>query len=252
MDRLQNKPSIYCVSRSRMTITQRLSLLWRRFSPLEERLIAAVRDVLPPQVQLNFDAQVAAITLVQRHPHWTEIAFYRRRNGKVDWSGVPMFPRIGELRLAEVRFTAKGRRYKATLTSIAGHIFDFAITPSPKAIAFADWESAPSVRLLTDPLTVESSRETEPIPDAWREFLARRQPQDTDGWAYHGSETAYRTTFDDSEFLVLAERQGDEFVLHRIEPPASTLFYMESHDGTPEPIKGDIDDVFRETNTRNT
>src|ERR1044071_5148728 len=124
-----------------MTITERLSLLWRRFSQLEERLIAAVRNSLPSQVQLKFDAQLAAITLVQRHPHWTVIAFYRRRFGKVDWSDVPMFPRTGEFRLAEVRFTAEGRRYKATLTCIGGHILDFAVTPSPKAIGFADWDS---------------------------------------------------------------------------------------------------------------
>ena len=214
-----------------MTITQRLSLLWRRFSPLEERLITAVRDVLPPQVQRTFDAQVAATTLVQRHPHWTEIAFYRRRHGKVDWSGVPMFPRTGEFRLAEVRFTAEGRRYKATLTSIGGHMFDFAVTPSPKAIAFADWDSAPSVRLLSDPLVIDSARAPDPIPDAWREFLARRQPQAAKGWEFHGSETAYRTTLDEGDFLVLAECEGDEFVLHRIEPPASALFYMGSHDG---------------------
>src|SRR6516225_7936844 len=50
----------------RMTILQRFSLLRRRFSPLEERLIAAVREVLPPQAQPTFDAQVAGITLVQR------------------------------------------------------------------------------------------------------------------------------------------------------------------------------------------
>ena len=161
-----------------------------------------------------------------------------------------MFPRTGEFRLAEVRFTAGGRRYKATLHSITGHIFDFAVTPSPKSIAFANWESAPSVRLLTDPLMVESPREPEPVPDAWREFLARPRPQDTDAWTFHDAETAYRTTFDEGEFLVLAERQGDEFVLHRIEPLASTLFYMASHDGTPEPIDGDILDIFRKTNNR--
>ena len=49
-----------------MTIFQRLDLLRRRFSPLEERLVAAVREVLPPQAQPVFDAQVAGITLVQR------------------------------------------------------------------------------------------------------------------------------------------------------------------------------------------
>lgn len=233
-----------------MTIAQRFSLLWRRFSPLEERLIAAVRNVLPPQAQTIFDAQVAAITLVQRLQN--EISFYRKRAGKVDWSGVPSFPRTGEFRLAEGRFDAKGRSYKAELTCIKGHIFDFTVLPSPKVIAFTDWDSPASARLLSDPLTIESANESEPIPNSWRQFLARPRPVGSDDWKFHGPESAFRTAFNDGEFLVLAERDGDQFVLHRIEPPASTLFYVDSHDGTPEPITGDIFDVFRKPDNRNT
>jgi hypothetical protein len=105
-----------------MTISQRLSLMWRRFAPLEERLLAAVREVLPPQAQVILDAQIAGVTFVQRlPPHWLEISFHRKRHGKVDWSDIPMFPRSGEFRLAEVQFTVGGQRHKSTLTSIGGH-----------------------------------------------------------------------------------------------------------------------------------
>jgi hypothetical protein len=230
-----------------MTILERLSLLRRRFSPLEERLIAAVREVLPQQARPVFDAQVAGITLVQRPLGWNEINFYRRRQGKVDWSDIPAFPRTGEFPLAEVRFGAAGKRYKATLTSIGGHIFDFAITPSPKAIAFAGWDGAPSARLLNDPLLAKSSRAPELIPAAWHEFLARRASQQIGAWTLYDADTAYRTTLRKGEFVILAERAGDEFVMHRIEPAASDLFYLASHDGTPEPIKGPLDDVLQET-----
>ena len=234
-----------------MTIAQRFSLMWRRFSPLEERLIGAVRAVLPPQAQTIFDAQISGITLVQRlPPHWAEISFYRRRHGKVDWSDVPAFPRTGEFRLAEVQFSVGGRRHKATLTSISGHIFDFTVIPSPKAIAFAEWNAAPSARLLSDPLTPDSAREPQPIPKSWSDFLARDRSLAGD-WTLHDSGTAYSTAFADGEFLVLAERGGDQFVLHRIEPLGSSLFYLDSHDGTPEPVKGDILDVFRQPDSRN-
>jgi hypothetical protein len=229
----------------RVTAAQRLSLLWRRFSPLEERLIATVRDVLPAEATPAFDAQIAAITLVQRHPHWTEIAFYRRRWGKVDWSGVPMFRHTGEYRLAEVRFAAGRRRYRATLTCIGGHIFDFAITPSPRSIAFAAWDGPPTARLLSDPLAPVSARATEPMPDTWRELLAPGRLPDTGDWTFHDSRTAYRVTLDEAEFLVLAERDGDEFVLHRIEPSSSSLWHLASHDGVPEPIRGDVIAVLR-------
>jgi hypothetical protein len=235
-----------------MTATQRLSLLWRRFSPLEERLLAAVREVLPPQAHPTFDAQVAGITLVQRLPHWTEISFYRRQHGKVDWSSIPTFPRTGEFPLAEVRFSAEGRPYKATLASIDGHIFDFTVTPSPKAVAFAVWDATPSSRLLSDPLIAESARAPERMPVEWSEFLARRPERPhPDDWTFHDADTAYRTTLDEGEFLVLAERGGDEFVMHRIEPPASSLFYLASHDATPQPINGAIQNVFQETSKRN-
>jgi hypothetical protein len=223
--------------------------MWRRFSPLEERLIRAVREVLPQLAQAVFDAQIAGITLVQRH--FNEICFYRRRSGKVDWSGVPTFPRTSEFRLAEVRFSVEGRRYKAALTSIGGHIFDFTVTPSPKTIAFTDWDSAGSARLLSDPLARECASEPQPMPDAWREFLARHKELDVGEWKLHDTATVYRTAFADGEFLVLAEREGDQFVLHRIGPPASTLFYLGSHDGTPEPVRGDILDVFRQPDDRN-
>jgi len=122
-----------------MNLAQRIILLWRRFSPLEERLLAAVREVLPAAAVPVFDAQVAAVTLVQRHPH--EICFYRRRHGKVDWSGVPTFPRTGEFPLAEVRFPVAGRGYKATLSSISGHFFDFSVTANTRKVAFKELDS---------------------------------------------------------------------------------------------------------------
>lgn len=158
---------------------------------------------------------------------------------------------MGEFRLAEVRFSVERRRYKAILTSISGHIFDFAVTPSPNGIAFTDWDSVPSARLLSDPLSIDSASEYQPMPDSWREFLAGPHGSTADDWTLHDAETAYRTAFADSEFLVLAEREGDQFVLYRIEPPTSTLFYLDTHDGTPEPIKGEILDVFRQPNNRN-
>src|SRR5579883_1093610 len=181
-----------------MNIVQRLSLLYRRFSPLEERLLAAVCEVLPQKARSIFEAQVAGITLVQRLPQWTEIDLYRKQHGKVDWSDVPAFPRTGEFKLAEVKFSVGGRGYKATLTSISGHIFDITVTPSPKAIAFADWDAAPAVGLLSDPLTVTSASEPSPIPELWRQFLTRHQAPARSNWTFYNSETAVRTAIADA------------------------------------------------------
>lgn len=217
----------------------RISLLWRRFSPLEERLFAAVRLVLPRPAVPTFDAQVDAITRVQRLPGWTEIDYYARGSGRLDWSRAPVFPRTGEFPLARVRFAVRGRDYRATLSCVAGHIFDFGITPSPQSIAFAEWDAAPTAELLVDPSTTGDIASPERVPDAWDDILrtARLQAAAA-GWTLHDASTARRITLHEGEFLVLAERDGDEFVVHRTDPPSEELFQLMSHDGAPRPVGG--------------
>src|SRR5687767_15064800 len=114
---------------------QRLSLFWTRFTPLEKRLFVEVRQVLPAGAQALFDEQVAAINRVQRlPPSWSEIDLYRLKNGRPDWTGVSLFPCTDEFRLAQVSFRVAGRAYKAILSSIDGHVFDFAIAPGPRSV----------------------------------------------------------------------------------------------------------------------
>ena len=225
---------------------ERLTLLWRRFSPLEERLLSAAREVLPPEAQAIFDAQVDAITHVQRSPpSWTEICFYRLRRGKTDWSSVPMFPCTDEFRLAEVGFRSTGRRFKAALTSIGGHICDFATTPGPKAAAFAAWESDPAVVLLANPLRSSTgTRVPEPLPTFWQQILAADPGQWACGWVLHDAETAYRLTLDCGVHLVLAEREGEQFLLQRIDPEDAEPYYLDQHDSAPERLTGGVESLL--------
>jgi len=220
-----------------VTIGNRIKLFWRRFSPLEEKLLAAVRKALPPAALPTFDAQVAAINRVQRLPHWTEIDFYHLKGGKSDWASVPPFPNAGEFPLAEIRFAVGGRRFKAILSSITGHIFDFRIQPSPSSIAFLDWDDEPVVRLLNDPLSAVASKQIAPVPKVWLDFITSHDPAMTSDWTVFDANTARFVSLESGEFVVLAEREGPEFLLHRVEPTASSLFYLEAHDATPEPIK---------------
>ena len=227
----------------------RVTLLWKRFSPLEERLLSAVRELLPTAAQSILDSQVAAITLVQRAPpSWGEICFYRRRRWRVDWGGVALFPCTDEFRLAEVRFKANGRSFRSALTCIGGHIFDFATTPGPRRVAFAPWEGRPIAVLLKNPLDLPTgARAPEPIPQAWEEFLRRHgTPRESD-WQLHDAATAYRIIVGDAEYLILAERSGDEFILHRTEPPSDGFFHLVEHDGRPEPMEGSVEAVFGHT-----
>jgi len=215
-------------------VIRRLSLLWKRFTPLEVRLFAEVRKVLPKDAQPLFDAQVAAINHVQRlPPSWSETDFYCRPN----WTGIPLFPCTDEFRLAEVRFRAGGRPYKAVLSSINGHIFDFAITPGPKAVAFEAWDGRATAALLGDPLRAATgSKEPEDIPAVWQDVLIRHAGQDPGGWVLYDASTAYRVVVHDAEYLILAERPGPEFILHRIEPGGERLYYLRDHHAVPEAL----------------
>lgn len=221
-----------------VNILNRIKLLWRRFSPLEERLLATVRTALPPAASSIFDAQVAAINRVQRDPCLVEIDFYHLRRGKADWAAVPQFPNVGEFPLAEIKFTVEGKRFKATLTSIGGHIFDFRIHPSPKAIAFQAWDEEPIIRLLSNPLIADAPQPIKPVPQIWMEFMEHHAPDVTEGWTLFDGQSAWFVSLESGEFVVLAEREGPEFLLHRVEPASVDLFYLEAHDATPEPIKG--------------
>jgi hypothetical protein len=222
---------------------ERLPLLWRRFSPLEERLLSAIRKALPEKAQPLFDAQVDAVTLVQRAPpSWTEVCLYRMRRGRADWSGVAMFPCTDEFRLAEVVFRSRGQRFKSVLTSISGHIFDFATTPGPKAIAFAPWDADVEARLLADPLHAPTgSREPEPIPAVWQRVLAEDPARWASGWVLHDAAAAYRLALDSGVHLVLAERDGEEFILQRLESEKECLLYMDQHDSPPEPLTTSVE-----------
>ncbi len=212
---------------------QRLSLLWKRYTPLEEQLIAAMRTALSEPARFIYDAQVAAISKVQRLVQWNEIDVYLKNNRL----RLPLFTCKDEINIAEVRFSAKGQMYKATLGCIAGRVFDFQIHPSPKSIAFARWDAAPTVTLLDDPLRLSAdSKVAKLILPLWKNYLAAHGKDCPANWALFDEHSAYRVVLEQGEFLLLAESDDDQRILQRIDPASNKLYYLESHDGIPEPL----------------
>jgi hypothetical protein len=142
-----------------------------------------------------------------------------------------------------VRFRAGGRAFKARLTAVGGHIFDFAVTPSPRDVAFARWEGEPDVRLLSDPEAVNAPPFVEPLPEPWLRFLAG-DPETHPSWTLHGPGAAHRITMDAGEFLVLAECRGDAFLLWRLGPKPGAPYLLVGHDGVPEHLRGDFREII--------
>lgn len=231
----------------KMTLLQYISLLWTRFTPLEERLLSEVRTVLPEVARPIFDAQVSAITNSTRLLKWNEILYYPKRRGKICWEAVPPFPCTDEMELAEVRFKAAGKGFKATLGAIHGHVFDLHIHPGGRQIAFAPWEGTPKSRLLDDP-TRQSTSNKRPavLLPVWNDFLNTHVAGKLKEWDLYTAESAYSVSLESGEYLILADRERDEFILQRMEPPSDQLYYLESHDGTPEPLSKELEEVMKD------
>jgi hypothetical protein len=130
---------------------RRLSLLWTRFTPFEESVLAEVERVLPTACREKFVRQRQAINRVQRLLDWTEISFYSMRHGAVNWDPSIMFRNQGELALAEIGFSIHGRDFCSTLWSVGGHIFSLVTRPSIKPYAFERITALSKVRQLGDP-----------------------------------------------------------------------------------------------------
>ncbi len=61
---------------------------------------------------------------------------------------------------------------------------------------------------------------------------------------------AYRITVDSGVYLVLAEREGQEFILERIGVERAELFYLGEHDGVPERLNGGVEELLGGRRTR--
>jgi hypothetical protein len=98
-----------------VTLVQRLSLRWRTFTPVEERVLAAVASALPPTSAELLRAQIACITSVQRILDWTEINFYARKRGRTRWPEASLFPDRREFQLAAATYRIRSTRFRSTL-----------------------------------------------------------------------------------------------------------------------------------------
>jgi hypothetical protein len=102
-------------------------------------------------------------------------------------------------------------------------------------VSFRGWQGEAAPVLLADPLrTPTGTKELEQLPLSWKALLQRRGREATTGWQLHDQSTAYQLVFEDGEYLMLAEREGDEFILCRMDAPDEGFFHLRHHDGIPE------------------
>ena len=107
-----------------------------KWTPWESLVLGRLADSLAPQHRDVLQAQVDAVTKIQRICGWTEIDLYVMRHGQVSWDGVPSFEDKSEFRLARARTFVDGATAETELYCVAGHFFSIETEVPVKPFAF--------------------------------------------------------------------------------------------------------------------
>ena len=217
---------------------RRISLLWRRFTPLEEFLLAALQRELPEQPRRINQRRIDLINRVRRPLEWTEIMFYQVRDGKPVRDQQAMFPCRSpeEIVLAKIQFSPArvSQVYKSEIHAVSGHMFSIDTRPSPKSIAFCREYELMSVKLVDDPMLE--------FPPTLLERLRKRLPPDYEElagrslsrWRVFDPSDIHRVPLGNANYLLLAESEDGtaEFLGVRASGKSKEVYHL-PHDGRP-------------------
>jgi hypothetical protein len=225
---------------------KRLSLLLRTFTPVEERLLEEIYKALPEHIRGVYLEQTQSINKVQRYLDWTEINFYHFRKGKSDWGSVQQFRRTDEFTLASVGYRMRGIDFKTTLQGVSGHIFSLVTRPSIKKYSFEKIETIHYVRIHDDP-TFFSSKEIptrDKLPPAYLEYIAKEGIYSIGGWNILEIKEVYQISLSTDDFLIFAERQGEEYLMTRDNLWDQGIYYTSVGEGKIYKEEGPLTEIM--------
>jgi hypothetical protein len=217
-----------------LNLIRRLSLLWRRFTPLEEFLLGVLQQHLPEGPKQINQGRIDLINHVVRYLQWTDIQFYQMRKGKAVVDEGPLFPCRSkqQIVLAEIRFSPAGtaKVWTSRIYAVCGHMFSIVTSPSPKPISFSSPFTLKGVQLVDDPMqelpATLMERRRKRLPPDFEELAGQSIP----GWDVFQSSQVYSVALDEGEYLLLAERGGHAaFLGVRMEGKSNDVWLL-SHD----------------------
>lgn len=225
---------------------KRLSLLLKTFTPVEERLLGEISNALPEHIRQVYRKQIQSINKVQRYLDWTEINFYHLRKGKPDWGSVQQFRRTDEFTLASLGYRIKGIDFKTTLKGVSGHIFSLVTRPSIKQYSFEKIETIHYVRIHDDP-TFFSSKEIptrDKLPPEYLEYIAKEGIYSIGGWNILEIKEVYQISLSTDDFLIFAERQGEEYLMTRDNLWDQGIYYTSVGEGKIYKEEGPLTEIM--------
>lgn len=133
------------------------------FTPLERRILSAVEGELQGEAAALFARQVESVNLVQRHGGSREVNCYRMEGRRPRPDPSLRFPdQARERELAEVRFRAGGRSWRATVILVEGTFFSIVFDRPAESIQ--DQEAGiTAVKILHDPMKPAAPLSAEPM-----------------------------------------------------------------------------------------
>lgn len=223
----------------------RIRLFFRKFTPVEERVLSEIRAVLPAAARQKYDRQISQINSVQRILDWTEINFYSIKRFRVVWESESLFSEKGEFKLAEVKFVLDAVEYNATIIAVSGRIFSLVIRPSIKKSCFRPVAEIQGCRLLRDPERICIDETTAPNhPVSYLEWFKRPSGHHVAGWTVNAPEDVHSVCLPSGDFLVLAIGEDGAFLLSRDTPADNEIYRVESADSDPVAVGNDFGEVL--------
>ena len=107
-----------------------------KWTPWESQILGRLVGSLAPQHQVVLQAQLDAVTKIQRICKWVEIDLYVMKRGRVCWDGVPSFDDKNEFRLARAQTVIDGITAESELHCVSGHFFSIETNVPVKPFAF--------------------------------------------------------------------------------------------------------------------
>lgn len=205
---------------------QRLSLIWKTFTPLEEKILSEIEKLLSSEAKNKFQKQWKGINYVQRLLDWTEINFYVRKAGKVQWDANILFANTKDLNLAVVEYRIKNKLFRSTLHAVNGHIFSLVSRPGIKDYAWGTIEMITKTKLLNDPEKIATgTRQFNHLPSAYLEWLEKQGAVQMNGWQIFNKNEIYLVSLKSGDYVLLADRQGNEYLLAKAEGTDNNIYY---------------------------
>ena len=132
----------------------------RRYTPLEQSVLTAVRARLAEPAAALFQQQIDAVNHIQRILDWEEIDLYVMRfPRRVRWPEAVLFPNRSEFQLAHLNCVADGNTFELDVYAVSGHVFSIESKVRLKRHACAQQIDVESVEIVNDPMRTESEPE---------------------------------------------------------------------------------------------